>query len=197
MADVKISGLPASTLPLSGTEVLPIVQSGVTKQVTVSDLTSGRFANASSLSVGNTTDPGAGILSVSSGVRFPATQVPSANANTLDDYEEGTWTPTDLSGAGLTFTVDHAVYTKVGNLVTANAYITFPTTVSSANVSISLPFLAAYYDLGTAMSTLGNVYGCISVGGASAFTLRDNNLVSLTNASVSASQILISITYTV
>jgi len=38
MADVKISGLPASTTPLAGTEVLPIVQSGVTKQVANNDL---------------------------------------------------------------------------------------------------------------------------------------------------------------
>jgi hypothetical protein len=38
MADVKISGLPASTVPLAGTEVLPIVQSGVTKQVANNDL---------------------------------------------------------------------------------------------------------------------------------------------------------------
>jgi len=35
-----------------------------------------------------------------SGVAFPATQSASANANTLDDYEEGTWTPADTSGAG-------------------------------------------------------------------------------------------------
>lgn len=38
MADVKISGLPVSTTPLAGTEVLPIVQSGVTKQVANNDL---------------------------------------------------------------------------------------------------------------------------------------------------------------
>lgn len=37
MADVKISQLPASTTPLVGTELVPIVQSGVTKQTTVSD----------------------------------------------------------------------------------------------------------------------------------------------------------------
>jgi hypothetical protein len=41
MADAKISSLPASTVPLVGTEVLPIVQGGVTKQVAVSDLTGG------------------------------------------------------------------------------------------------------------------------------------------------------------
>jgi hypothetical protein len=42
MADVKISGLPASTTPLTGAEVLPIVQGGVTKQVSVTNLTAGK-----------------------------------------------------------------------------------------------------------------------------------------------------------
>lgn len=42
MADSKISALTAATTPLAGTEVLPIVQSGVTKKVAVSDLTAGR-----------------------------------------------------------------------------------------------------------------------------------------------------------
>lgn len=46
MADVKISGLPASTTPLAGTEVLPIVQLGVTKQVSVANLTDGRDVSA-------------------------------------------------------------------------------------------------------------------------------------------------------
>jgi len=42
MADVKISALPASSTPLTGAEVLPIVQSGTTKQVSVTNLTSGK-----------------------------------------------------------------------------------------------------------------------------------------------------------
>lgn len=42
MADVKISALPASTTPLAGTEVLPIVQGTTTKQVSVANLTAGR-----------------------------------------------------------------------------------------------------------------------------------------------------------
>lgn len=46
MADKKISALPASTTPLAGTEVLPIVQSGVTKQVSVANLTDGRAITA-------------------------------------------------------------------------------------------------------------------------------------------------------
>jgi hypothetical protein len=49
MADVKISGLPASTVPLAGTEVLPIVQSGATKQVSVANVTAGRSVAALSV----------------------------------------------------------------------------------------------------------------------------------------------------
>jgi hypothetical protein len=54
MADVKISGLPASTTPLAGTEVLPVVQSGVTKKVSVADLTAGRDVGTKTISATNT-----------------------------------------------------------------------------------------------------------------------------------------------
>ena len=53
MADVKISALPASTTPLAGTEVLPIVQSSTTRQVSVANLTAGRAVSA--LSIATTT----------------------------------------------------------------------------------------------------------------------------------------------
>jgi hypothetical protein len=49
MADKKISALTSATTPLAGTEVLPIVQSGATVKVAVSDLTAGRAVSASSL----------------------------------------------------------------------------------------------------------------------------------------------------
>jgi hypothetical protein len=49
MADKKISALTAATTPLAGTEVLPIVQSGATVKVAVSDLTAGRGIAATSL----------------------------------------------------------------------------------------------------------------------------------------------------
>ena len=51
MPNSKISALTASTTPLAGTETLPVVQSGVTKNVTVANLTAGR-----SVSVANLTD---------------------------------------------------------------------------------------------------------------------------------------------
>jgi len=50
MADLKISQLPAATTPLAGTEVLPIVQSGSTVQVSVNDLTAGKAVSAASVS---------------------------------------------------------------------------------------------------------------------------------------------------
>ena len=55
MADTKISGLPASTVPLAGTEVLPIVQSSTTKQVSVANLTAGRAVDTLNLSTSGST----------------------------------------------------------------------------------------------------------------------------------------------
>jgi hypothetical protein len=75
------------------------------------------------------------------GITFPASQSPSADANTLDDYEEGTWTPTDGSGAGLSFTVFDCYYTKIGRVVNISMAVLFPTTASSAPMRFSgLPF---------------------------------------------------------
>ena len=58
MADAKISALPASTTPLAGTEVVPLVQSGTTKKVAVSDLTAGRSVATGQLTATSTTDSG-------------------------------------------------------------------------------------------------------------------------------------------
>ena len=48
-------------------------------------------------------------------VIFPATQVPSSDPNTLDDYEEGTWTPS--VGGSATYNYQLGGYIKVGKLV--------------------------------------------------------------------------------
>jgi hypothetical protein len=49
MADLKISQLPSATTPLAGSEVLPIVQSGTTKQVSIDNLTAGKPISATSI----------------------------------------------------------------------------------------------------------------------------------------------------
>jgi hypothetical protein len=62
-----------------------------------------------------------GIAVTTGGIKFPATQSASADANTLDDYEEGTWTPTLVCAGSGTATVasgnNTCRYTRVGNLV--------------------------------------------------------------------------------
>ena len=73
----------------------------------------------------------AGVVDLPYGqIKFPATQNASADANTLDDYEEGTWTPT-FGGAtdptGVTYDGRSGSYTKVGRLVTVHFIMGFTT----------------------------------------------------------------------
>jgi hypothetical protein len=119
LADVKISGLPASTTPLAGTEVLPIVQGGQTRQVSIANVTAGRPITASTIQATTTIGVGAATPSASgAGITFPATQSASTDANTLDDYEEGTFTPTFSGGVGVpVYTTQLGRYTKIGRVV--------------------------------------------------------------------------------
>jgi hypothetical protein len=68
----------------------------------------------------------------------------SATTNsTLNDYETGTWTPTDASGAGLTFSSVLGFYTKIGRLVVLHGKVVFPSTANTSAVSIGgFPFSA-------------------------------------------------------
>jgi hypothetical protein len=99
------------------------------------------------IGVGNTAPSTSG-----AGITFPATQSASSNANTLDDYEEGTWTP---AGGSLTNNAT-ATYTKVGRIVYANFDISFPLGGAASQVQVSgMPF--------TALSPGGG--GCLGICG--------------------------------
>jgi hypothetical protein len=94
---------------------MTVIINGSTGIDTVQDsvITSAKLASGQTLSV--------------NGITFPASQVASADANTLDDYEEGTWTPT-LSSSGTaptvsTYTTRNGNYTKIGDRVTVNCQI--------------------------------------------------------------------------
>lgn len=94
----------------------------------------GAFDPASPGPIGNTTpSTGAfttlsatGLLDLSGAaagqIKFPATQNASADANTLDDYEEGTWTPN--VGGTATYTDQTATYTKMGRSVSVTGRMT-------------------------------------------------------------------------
>jgi hypothetical protein len=80
------------------------------------------------------------------GITFPATQVPSADANTLDDYEEGTWTPvvagSSTAGTG-TYILQEGVYTKIGNMVISSCYVVWTAHTGTGDLTIAgLPFAA-------------------------------------------------------
>lgn len=78
---------------------------------------------------------GSMLLSSGSGVQF-------GSGTLLDAYEEGAFTPSDVSGAGLVFTNVFGTYTKIGRLVTCNVQFQYPVTASGAQARISLPFTA-------------------------------------------------------
>ena len=93
-------------------------------------------------------------------VVFPATQNASSNANTLDDYEEGTWTPNQ--GAGLTVVgtfSSSGTYTKIGRLVTVVFRVNATTSVAAAMgdlITTNLPFSAAGLSTGGATNASPN-----------------------------------------
>jgi hypothetical protein len=74
-----------------------------------------------------------------SNLAFPATQVPSADPNTLDDYEEGTWTPS--LGGTATYSSRSGKYVKIGKFVHLYGSITVNTIGSGSTFAITgLPF---------------------------------------------------------
>ena len=77
------------------------------------------------------------------GIDFSAT-AGTGTSELLSDYEEGVWTPADGSGAGLTFTSPIGRYTKIGNIVWASGFVTYPTTSDGSGITITgLPFNVA------------------------------------------------------
>ena len=78
------------------------------------------------------------------GITFPATQVPSADANTLDDYEEGTFTATltGLSSAPSTPVTTTGTYIKIGKQLTVSfGFSNVDTTGASGSLLVTgMPF---------------------------------------------------------
>ena len=142
MANGTLAASQIEMLSLSGTGIITITPpaTNTNRAITLPDA-------AGAIVVSGTTPS-------LNGITFPATQVASAGANTLDDYEEGTWTPTLSFGSGsVTYTTQTGRYTKIGKLVTVQAYVKI-NAASSPSSFITLdniPFTPAVPDsLGTA-----------------------------------------------
>lgn len=133
---------------------------GADTQVQFND--GGAFGGDAGLTYNKTTDALtlAGLLDLSGAaagqVKFPASQNASSDANTLDDYEEGSWTPTITGsggGSGQVYAVQSGFYIKIGRFVYASGRIVLSTlgTVTTGAQVGGLPF--------TVTNTGGGVFG--------------------------------------
>lgn len=117
--------------------IFEVSDSGSTNRLTV-DLATGNTVVGGTL----TSNSGAaigGATAGTGGLAFPATQSAQSDANTLDDYEEGTWTPS--LGGSATYTTQEAYYIKIGKLVYIQAKLQVNALGTGSTTTISgLPF---------------------------------------------------------
>ena len=144
--DVPLGSASAPTVTFTGDLNTGIYSPGA-DQVAIS--TGGteraRIDSSGRLLVGTTTANTSGAkLQTVDGITFPATQVASADPNTLDDYEEGTFTPTVIgtSTAGTaTYAIQNARYTKTGRAVFIEMLLNWSAGTGTGNLRVSgLPF---------------------------------------------------------
>jgi hypothetical protein len=119
------------------------------------------------------------------GITFPATQNASSDANTLDDYEEGSWTPT--LGGNSTYSYNEGKYVKIGNFVYVTGIVIVTSLGTGSTTTLSgLPFTSftqanrhggsiAYYS-GSAVSII------------TMYIFNNNNSTTLQFSTVTASQ---------
>ncbi len=182
---------------------------GSTVTITGDTTVSGTLKNSATISVGNATPSASG-----AGITFPATQSASTDANTLDDYEEGTWTPGFAFGGGATGIVYAAAtggrYVKIGRFVHLTGFLSTSNKGSSTGTATltGIPFSPvstgedgdvaqafSYAENITFTGTLGVVTGSINpprfVATASAVAITN-----LTNTNfANASTVIINLTY--
>jgi len=125
----------------------------------------------STIGVGNTTPAASG-----AGITFPATASASSDANTLDDYEEGTWTAS--VGGNATYNDQTCYYTKIGKVVYVCGIISINSIgTGSASTVSGLPFTssngfssgAATYYSGISSSAYNNPVPALTSGSATSF----------------------------
>jgi hypothetical protein len=135
---------------IGGTDNNAVIQANTSKAIMffAGSAERARIDSAGNLLVGTPSAvAGGGVLQLKSGITFPATQVASSDANTLDDYEEGTWTPGlsfNNATTGLTYSGQAGTYVKVGRQVTVFGYIALSNKGSSTGLVrlTGLPFTA-------------------------------------------------------
>ena len=121
------------------------------------------------------------IATVAKGVAFPATQVASSDANTLDDYEEGTFTATaTVGGSSTTQSNSAGFYTKIGRICHITCRVTLTSLGSGTGTFlVSLPFTASNHSVpsGTLLH-----YGLNFAGSSGTITANQVYAIATANA---------------
>ena len=127
--------------------------------------TAGGLAVVKKIYVGDNIVP----ATAAKGINFTAnTPAAGMTSQLLNWYEEGTWTPTDASGAGLTFLIAEGRYTRIGRQVTVYLYAVYPSTASVVAASIGgLPF-----PLTASISSVGAAWGYTNGSGAAQLAMN-------------------------
>jgi len=115
------------------------------------------------------------------GITFPATQSASSDANTLDDYEEGTWTPVvNLSSSAptVTYVTQFGSYTKVGRMVTVTCNLVWSAASGgSGDFRVSgLPFATA--------NTTSQEFGSATFASDNVVTTSDSCIKAVPNSTI-------------
>jgi len=128
------------------------------------------------------------------GINFTAnTPEAGMTSQLLNWYEEGTWTPTDASGAGLILTLVNCKYVRIGKQVTLIGRITYPVTANVTQARISLlNSSASQGSFPVSCSAALNLYGYSS--GTSAWIFGAGQSA-ITNANLSGAELDLTITY--
>jgi hypothetical protein len=134
MADVKISALPSATTPLAGTEQIPLVQSGATKQVTVNGLfTSANLGTPAAINLTNATfvpvAQATGVLPVNHGGTGTTTPALVAGTNVTISGSWPNQTINSVAGAVTGVTATAPVVSSGGTA----PVISMPAATTSAN----------------------------------------------------------------
>lgn len=167
----------ASSLTVIGSRVTNNVQQ-IYISVGVKAFITGTFAGGLSGSLTNViwqrdsrvvlgrNDPLAG----GTGIIFPATQNPSSDPNTLDDYEEGTWTPViigDSTAGTATYAFQNGRYTKIGRQVFIECFLSWSAGTGTGSLRISgLPFTVGASPVTYPAATIGRINNVTLTAGA-------------------------------
>jgi hypothetical protein len=155
------------------------------------------FAGAASGTAGNSVSFSERARFDSDGLKFNGD---TAAANALDDYEEGTWTPSPTNFS--INSVSHATYVKIGKQVTLQGWVNNANGTGGANVAqlSGLPFSSVTYSVGNVncANTNSNIsrLHCRTVSGQPRLDFLKNNDEGVSGADIDAGYLIFTVTYT-